>query len=153
MSILQARNEKMIAAPVQKVWSIITDISLLPKINPGVMSASGRMDLEGATRTCEMNNNGRTGSMTEKLVELVPQKSTVWSIEHDTMGMKKMIHDSRFCFYLEAIDENQTKITNESYYTPANFLIKLMNSLMMKKKMGQIQDQILTNIKNIAESN
>jgi hypothetical protein len=98
-----------------------------------------------------MNNNGKKGTMTEKLIELVPEKKTVWAIESDTMGMAKMLKDPRFCFYLEKLDDNKTKIINESYYEPANFMVRIMNALMMKKKMGQIQGQILSNIKSIAE--
>jgi hypothetical protein len=151
MSKLQARNELVINAPISSVWTILTDINLLHKINPGVVKASGRMDKQGETRTCEMDNGRKKGIMTEKLVELVPEKKTVWAIENDTMGMSKMIKDPRFCFYLEKIDDNKTKLINESYYQPANFMVKIMNALMMKKKMGEIQGQILSNIKAIAE--
>lgn len=151
MSKLQARNEAMINAPISRIWAIITDISLLQKVNPGVIKATGRMDKQGETRTCEMNNNGRKGTMTEKLIELVPERKTVWAIESDTMGMAKMLKDPRFCFYLEKVDDNKTKIINESYYEPASWMVKIMNVLMMKRKMGQIQGQILSNIKSIAE--
>ncbi|MFM9840343.1 MAG: SRPBCC family protein [Cyclobacteriaceae bacterium] len=151
MSPLQARNEAIINAPVSSVWAIITDINLLPQINPGVIKASGRMDKQGETRTCEMDNRGKRGTMTEKLIELIPEKKTVWAIESDTMGMGKMLKDPRFCFYLEKLGDNKTKIVNESYYEPANMMVRMMNAMMMKKKMGEIQQKILTNIKSIAE--
>ena len=151
MSKLQARNEAIINAPISSVWAIITDINVLHKINPGVIKASGRMDKQGETRTCEMNNKGRKGTMTEKLVELVHEKKTVWAIENDTMGMAKMLKDPRFCFYLEKEGENKTKIVNESYYEPATFAAKIMNALMMKRMMRKIQSQILSNIKVLAE--
>ena len=153
MSQLQAHNEAMIYAPVSRVWAIITDINLLDKINPGVISATGRMDKQGELRTCEMQNGGRKGTMTERLIELVHEKKTVWTIENDTMGMAKMLIEPRFCFYLEKVDDHKTKISNESFYKPANFMVGLMNTLMMKRKMGQIQQQILTNIKTLAENN
>jgi Polyketide cyclase / dehydrase and lipid transport len=151
MSKLQAHNEAVINAPISSVWAIITDINLLQKINPGVITATGRMDKQGETRTCEMDNRGKRGTMTEKLVELVHEKKTVWAIESDTMGMAKMLKDPKFCFYLERIDDNKTKITNESYYEPANLMVRIMNVLMMKKKMGEIQTKILSNIKSMAE--
>ena len=151
MSKLQARNEAIINASISSIWAIITDINLLHKINPGVIKATGRMDKQGETRTCEMENKGKLGTMTERLIELVPEKKTVWAIENDTMGMSKMLKDPQFCFYLEKLDDNKTKIINESYYEPANLMVKVMNALMMKKKMGQIQEQILSNIKSIAE--
>jgi hypothetical protein len=98
-----------------------------------------------------MDNKGKKGTMTEKLIELVPEKKTVWAIESDTMGMSKMLNDPRFCFYLEKLDDNKTKVINESYYQPANFIVKIMNALMMKKKMRQIQGKILSNIKSLSE--
>lgn len=151
MSKLQARNEAIINATVSCVWAIITDINILHKINPGVIKATGRMDKQGETRTCEMDNKGRKGTMTEKLIELVPEQKTIWAIENDTMGMSKMLKDTRFCFYLEKLGESKTKIINESYYEPATFIAKIMNALMMKKMMSKMQDQILSNIKLIAE--
>jgi hypothetical protein len=77
MSNLQVRNETVINAPISKIWNIITDINMLPKVNPGVVSATGRMDKLGETRTCEIDNKGRKGTMTEKLIELIPEQKTV----------------------------------------------------------------------------
>ena len=151
MSKLQARNEAVINAPISSVWSVITDINQLHRINPGVIKATGRMDKQGETRTCEMDNKGRKGTMTEKLIELVPEKKTVWAIENDTMGMSKMLKDPRFCFYLEKLGDNKTKVVNESYYEPATFMAKIINTLMMKKMMSKIQGQILDNIKTLTE--
>jgi uncharacterized protein YndB with AHSA1/START domain len=151
MSKLQARNEILINAPASKVWSVITDINLLPAINPGVISVKGTMNKQGETRTCEMDNKGRKGTMTERLIELVPEAKTVWTIEEDTMGMKKMLSETRFCFYLEKQGNNQTKLVNESYYLPNNLMAKIMNVVMMKSMMGKIQHKILTNIKEQAE--
>lgn len=151
MDKLQARNEAIINAPVARIWAIITDISMLHKVNPGVISATGRMDMAGETRTCEIDNNGRKGIMTEKLIELVPEKKTVWTIQCDTMGMSKMLKQTRFCINLEKLDDNKTKVVNETYYQPANLMGKIVNGLMMKKMISKAQEKILTNIKSLTE--
>lgn len=151
MSQLQVRNEAIINAPVGQVWSIITDINVLHKINPGVIQASGRMDKQGETRTCQIDNNGRKGTVTEKLLELIPEQRTVWTIENDTMGMSKMLKDTRFVFNLEKLGEHQTKVISETYYQPANLMAKIMNGLMMKKMIRKAQAQILLNIKLLTE--
>ncbi len=65
--------------------------------------------------------------------------------------MSKMLRDTRFCFYLERMGDNKTKVINESYYQPATLMAKVMNGLMMKKQMRNIQEQILTNIKSLTE--
>ena len=44
MSKLQARNEAVIDAPIATIWSVITDITVLHRINPGVVRATGAMD-------------------------------------------------------------------------------------------------------------
>ena len=152
MSTLQARNEAVINAPIEKIWSLITDISMLHKVNPGIVKATGRMDTQGETRTCEVNNNGRKGMMVEKLIEMVPQKKTVWSIESDTMGMSKMLADTRFIFNLEKVSDNKTKVVNETYYRPANLLARIMNGLMMKRMISRAQAQILSNIRSLTEN-
>jgi hypothetical protein len=151
MSKLQARNEAIINAPVGSIWAIITDITMLHKVNPGVVKATGRMDKQGETRTCNIDNKGRKGTMTERLIELVPEKKTVWTIESDTMGMGKMLKDTKFIFNVEKISDTQTKVVNESYYQPANLIAKIMNGLMMKKMIGKAQEQILNNLKSLTE--
>jgi predicted ATPase len=151
MSKLQARNEAVINASLSDVWRVIIDINLLHKVNPGVITAKGRMDKQGETRTCEFDNRGKKGMMTERLIELVPEKKTVWTIESDNMGMSRMLKATRFCFILEKIGENKTRVVNESYYEPANLFAGIMNALVMKRKMSQIQERILANIRSITE--
>jgi carbon monoxide dehydrogenase subunit G len=151
MSKLQVTNEAVINAPINKIWVIITDINLLTKLNPGAVNATGRMDKQGETRTVEININGRKGSFTEKLIELVPEKKTVWTIENDTMGMGKMLKETRFVTNLEKIDDNKTKVTNETHYQPVNFIGKIMAALIVKPMFAKMQQQILTNIKILTE--
>lgn len=151
MNQLQVRNETVINAPVSSIWAIITDINVLHKVNPGVIKASGRMDKLGETRTCQLDNKGRKGTMTEKLVELVPEEKTVWTIESDTMGMSKMLKNTQFVFKLEKLGDNKTKVINETYYQPANLIAIIMNGLMMKKMIGRAQEAILSNIKSLTE--
>lgn len=151
MSKLQARNEIIINAPISKVWALITDINLVHKTNPGVVKATGTMNQLNGVRICEVNNKGRTGTMTERLIEFIPERKTVWTIENDSMGMGKMLKDTRFCFNLEKNSESSTKLINESYYTPRTFVASIMNVLMMKRMMGNLQAQILSNIKSLSE--
>ncbi len=149
MSKLQARNEAIIHAPVNDIWSVITDISLLPKVNPAVISATGRMNRQGETRTCEIVNGSRKGTVLERLAEMEPLKRTVWILESDSMGMSSMLHDTRFIFLLEKIDEGTTRVVNETWYEPAGFFARIMNGLMLKKTIRKAQQQILSNIKSL----
>jgi hypothetical protein len=134
------------------VWAVITDITLLPRINPGVISASGAMNVLNATRTCEVLNRGRKGTITERLVEYVPEARTVWKVESETMGMSRMMKDTRFFLRLEMLTGSSTKIIGETHYTPANLLARIMNGLVMRKMIAGMQQQILQNIKVYTEN-
>ena len=149
MSTLQAMNERIIDAPIGEIWSIITDIDMLHKVNPGVVSAVGAMNKLNATRTCQINNRGKIGNITERLIEMEPDVKTVWVIENDDMGMSKMLKDARFCFFLEKIDDNRTKVINETWYKPANLIAMVMNRLLIKKMIVKMQQQILANLKSL----
>lgn len=151
MSKLQVKNEAVINAPISSIWAVITDIDQLPKVNRGVVKATGRMDKEGETRNVEISLNGKKGTFTEKLIELVPEKKTVWTIEKDTMGMSNMLKDNRFVFNLEKIDDNRTRVINETFYQPANFVAKIMSAFMIKRTFGKMQEQMLSNIKTLTE--
>lgn len=151
MSKLQARNEIVINAPVAQIWSIITDIDQLHKVNPGVIKATGAMNQLNSTRVCQIDNRGKVGNMTERLIEMVPEKRTVWTVVEDDMGMSKMLKDPKFYFHLEKISDSQTRVINETYYTPANFMAKIMNGLMMKKMISKTQAQILQNLKTLTQ--
>jgi len=152
MSRLQARNEAVIDAPIDRIWAVITDIQLLPRIAPGVISAAGSMNELHATRTCTVDNKGRKGTITEKLVEYVPERKTVWALQSDTMGMSRMLRDTRFCFTLERISDTQTKVTNETWYEPSSLIARIMNGLMMKRMMAGAQARILQNIRTLTEN-
>lgn len=152
MSKLQARNEGVIQAPVERIWSVITDINLLHKVNPGVVKATGAMDRLNATRTCEIVNGGRSGTMTERLIELEPNRRTVWTIESDTMGMGKMLADTRFVFQLEPAGNGSTRVVSETHYRPANFIARVMSALVMRRMIGKAQATILQNLRTLTEA-
>mgnify|MGYP002147216746 CR=1 FL=1 len=151
MSKLQVRNEAIINAPVGSIWTIITDINVLHKVNPGVVKASGNMDRPGAVRVCQIDNKGRKGTVKEKMIEFVPEEKTVWAMESDTMGMTKMLSNARFVFKLEKLGESTTRVINETYYQPGNLIAKIMNGIMIKKTIGKAQAEILENIKLLTE--
>jgi hypothetical protein len=152
MSPLQARDEVTIHAPAASIWAAVTDITLLPVINPGVVKASGTMNELYGTRTCDVENRGRKGTITERLVEFIPEERTVWKVERDSMGMTKLLKDTRFILRLEKIADGVTRVTAETYYRPAHFVALMMNALMMKKMFTGAQRKILTNIKALVEN-
>ena len=152
MSTLQAKSEAVLNASVSRIWAIVTDITLLPRINPGVIKASGTMNEQNASRTCEVENKGRKGIITEKLVEFVPGKKMVWKVESDTMGMSKMLLDTRFSLVLEMVTDSSTKVTAETHYSPRTILARVMNGLMMKKMFAKAQEKILQNLQTLTQN-
>lgn len=151
MSQLQVQDEMILNAPLKDIWAVITDIKLLPKVNPGVVKATGSMNKQGDVRVCSIENGRRKGATRERLTELVPGKSTVWKLETDSMGMNKMMKDVTYRFELKDLGGGKTRVINQSYYQPANAVVRVMNPLVMKRMFSRIQRQILQNIKNLVE--
>ena len=105
----------------------------------------------GGTRTCDIDNRGKQGTMTERLIEMEHEKRTVWTIVSDNMGMGRMLADTRFCFYLEKLGDNETRVINETHYRPVSFVAKVMNVLAMKRMIAAAQARILANLQSLAE--
>ena len=87
--LLQAQIE--IDAPVDKVWSLITDLRRMPEWSPQCRMMKSLGPLRQGTRTINLNRRNRLfWTTTSTITELVPQKkfafrvntnNTIWSYE------------------------------------------------------------------------
>jgi hypothetical protein len=109
------------------------------------------MDKLDAVRVCTIRMGKKRGSLQEKLVEFIPNKSTVWQHIEDDMGMSKMMRNITYKFELIDTGGSSTKIISESYYEPANAVAKVINPIVIKRMFHKGQRQILSNIKQIVE--
>jgi hypothetical protein len=147
MATLQVKNDAVINVSVATIWSIITDITLLPQVNNSIIKVSGSIDRVNGTRICEIDNNGVIGQSTETITAIVEEKSVCWEVDDDTMGRSRKLKGLQYCISLEKVGDDQTKVSFETYYDPSNFFIDLLNFWIIKKKISTAQEKMLSNLK------
>lgn len=152
MSLIQVQTEQVIYAPVQKIWDIITDLTLLPKINPNVVSVTGAGAAPGDVRVVEMRRSSGTGMVTEKLIEKQFGSHVIWLQTDDTMDMSSLIRDARFVTRLDPTAPAIVKVTMEAYYIPVSSSARMLNDTHIKPNIIRAHELILQNIKKMAEA-
>jgi hypothetical protein len=152
MSLIQVQTERIIYAPVQKIWEIITDLTLLSKINPNVVSVTGAGDQPGDERIVELRRSSGSGTVTEKLVEKQFGSHVIWLQTGDTMNMSSLIRDARFVTRMEPTGPATVRVIMEAYYIPVSSSARMLNDTHMKPNISKAHELILQNIKEMAEA-
>lgn len=148
----QEQDELIINASKEKVWNALTDTSVLHKWMTIVKHTDGKHECLNAVRSCDVEMNGKKGKVREKCVMFEEPNKIGWEMEYDTFGFGKMFNNYGFSFELEVINPNSTRVINKGFYDPKNFLVALMNILMMKRKSSEIRRTALNGIKQLVES-
>jgi hypothetical protein len=149
MATLQVKNEAVINASAAAIWSIITDITLLPQINNSIIKVSGSIDRVNGTRVCEIDNNGRIAQSTETITAIVEEKNICWKVDHDTLGRGSKLKELQYRISLEKMGNDRTKVSFETYYDPCNFFMHLLNFWIIKRKISMAQEKMLSNLKSL----
>lgn len=149
---LQLDQKIIINVSLEKVWEIFNDQSLLSKWTQDVQSSQfdERMASPGQLRKNECIVNGKKGFIETRCVDMIGKQRAEFIVEKDTFGMTKMLIDMSFAAEFKQIDSNTTEFSMLSYYSPKNFLLKLMNPFI-KKKMGKEVDIMINGLKNYIE--
>ncbi len=146
----QGSSETMIHAGPERVYRILEDSTLLPQWAPMVKHTTGKTERTGSVRECQVEWEGRQDQVAERCVEAVPNRRIAWVMEKGMMT--KMFSTIRFGFDLEPRDESATLLRMEFLYEPRHLLARLMWHLMMKKKLGGLRQELLGNLKKLAEA-
>src|SRR5713101_4842644 len=124
----QGTDEILVKAEPKAIWDLLEDSQRLAEWMPIVESSTGTIEKVGAVRECEVNFEGRAGTVVEKCIESIPHKRIAWHLEKDTLGFDKMLADFGFSFELEPRTDGMTLVKNVSYYEPKNMLARVMNA-------------------------
>jgi uncharacterized protein YndB with AHSA1/START domain len=143
-----------VAADPSAIWGIIADSALLPQwagVVKDVTYLGEAQEGVGMTRHCNVELGGRTGTMTERCVEFVPDRRASYVVDDDTLGFNRMLRDYGFTITLEPRSERTTALRIDTYYTPRNPLYALLNRLLLKQRMRKVVDGLLQGLKQISE--
>ena len=103
------------------------------------------------TRQCNVELGGRTGTMTERCVEFLPNRRASYVVDDDTLGFNRMLVDYGFTITLDPRSDRTTALRIDTYYTPRNPLYALLNQLVLRRRLRRTVDGLLQGLKDISD--
>jgi len=103
------------------------------------------------TRHCNVDLGGRTGTTTERCVELLPNRRAGYVVDDDTLGFHRMLVDYGFTITLDPRSDRTTALRIDTYHTPRNPLYALLHRLVLRRRMRRTVDGLLQGLKQISE--
>ena len=125
----RSRQEVIINAPLEAVWSYTMDLTKIPEFHPRVVKVdllSGKTFREpGASYRCHLSGGKHT--CTEKDIEIIPMQKIVTVLPEDTFGISKILSDYRVETTFQSLGHRSTKVEISHYYSTTTLKAKLLN--------------------------
>jgi hypothetical protein len=148
----QSRQEVVIHAPLQAVWEFGQDLTNIAEYHPRVKRVdliSGKRQREqGVAYRCYLKDGKNT--CVEKDLEVVPLERIVTALTEDTMGITRMLPDYLVETSFTPLDEDETKVEFQHYYSTKSLKAKLFN-VIAKNKIARESQNTLDAIKRTIE--
>jgi uncharacterized protein YndB with AHSA1/START domain len=147
----RGRDELLVAAPVERVWAILTDSRRLPEWAPPVEAVTGCEDEEapGATRRCAVRIGGRPGEMVERCVEAVPLRRLSYVVDEDSFGFARRFADYGFTLSLTPCDGG-TAVALQTFYDARGPFGAAMDTLLLRRQLGRVRRELLAGLARLA---
>ena len=149
----RSKQEVIINAPLEAVWSFTMDLTKIPDFHPRVVKVdllSGKTIREpGASYQCHLSGGKHT--CTEKDIEIIPLQKIVTVFPEDTLGISKILSDYRVETTFQTLDHRSTKVQISHYYSTKTLKAKLLN-LIAKRKLARETQATLNAAKATIES-
>lgn len=154
---LQGQDSIVIYAPIETLWTLISDSTRLEDWGPPVkqveiLNNPGQPEKLGSYRRVDAEMNGKSGYYIERRVEHVEYKKMRFVMEDESFGISKIMSDTGAAMELEVIDENITRVIFSFYHRPKGIFGHLMNWLIVLRQQRKNRLLALESLKNYAES-
>ena len=134
----RSKQEVIINAPLEDVWSFSMDLTKIPEVHPRVVKVdllSGKTLREpGASYQCHLSGGKHT--CIEKDIEIVPLQKIVTVLPEDTFGISKILSDYRVETTFQRMSDQATKVEISHYYSTTTLKAKFLN-LIAKGKIAR----------------
>ena len=125
----RSKQEVIINAPLEAVWSFSMDLTKIPEFHPRVVKVdllSGKTLREpGASYRCHLAGGKHT--CIEKDIEIIPLQKIVTVLPEDTFGISKILSDYRVETTFQTLGHRSTKVEISHYYSTTTLKAKLLN--------------------------
>ena len=149
----RSKQEVIINAPLEAVWSSSMDLTKIPVFHPRVVKVdlvSGKALREaGASYKCHLSGGKHT--CIEKDIEIVPLRKIVTVLPEDTFGISKILSDYTVETTFQRVGHQSTKVEISHYYSTTTLKAKLLN-LIAKGKIARETQPTLNGAKTAIES-
>jgi len=149
----RSKQEVIISAPLEAVWSFSMDLTKIPEFHPRVVKVdllSGKTRREpGVSYQCHLSGGKHT--CIEKDIEIVPLQKIVTVLPEDTFGISKILSDYRVETAFQRVSDQSTKVEISHYYSTTTLKAKFLN-LIAKAKIARETQATLNSAKATIES-
>src|SRR5262245_10747811 len=125
----RSKQEVIINAPLEAVWSFSMDLKKIPEFHPRVFKVDlidGKAFREpGVSYQCHLS--GGKHSCIEKDVEIVPLEKIVTVLLQDPCGISRILNDYTVETTFRKVSEASTKVEISHYYSTTSLKAKLLN--------------------------
>jgi len=151
--LFRSKQEVIINAPLEAVWSFSMDLTKIPEFHPRVVKVdllSGkRLREPGASYQCHLSGGKHT--CIEKDIEIVPLHKIVTVLPEDTFGISKILSDYRVETTFQRVSPQSTKVEISHYYSTTTLKAKLLN-LIARSKIARETQETLNSAKATIEA-
>jgi hypothetical protein len=148
----RSKQEVIINAPLEAVWSFGMDLRKIPEFHPRVFKVDlidGKAFREpGVSYQCHLSGGQHT--CIEKDIEIVPLQKIVTVLPDDTFGISKILSDYTVETTFQKLGDLSTKVVISHYYSTKSMKAKLLN-LIAKGKIARETQATLKAIKGAIE--
>jgi hypothetical protein len=149
----RSKQDVIINAPLEAVWSFCMDLTKIPEFHPRVVKVellSGKTLREpGASYRCHLSGGKHT--CTEKDIEIFPLQKIVTVLPEDTFGISKILSDYRVETTFQTFGQRSTKVEISHYYSTTTLKAKLLN-LIVKGRIARDTQTTLNAAKSTIEA-
>ncbi len=146
----------IISASKDRVWSIVDDVSLIPRYHPEV----GKVELLSGQRTrsigvryqCIVLEGRRKGSCIEEVTSYVPGERMTTAFPEDTWGISRMLQEFSVETVVSSRADGRTELVLNAHYKPIGWRIRLANAAFLRYVMARRARQTIEGIKRLAEA-
>jgi uncharacterized membrane protein len=149
----RSKQEVIIDAPLEAVWSFSMDLTKIPEFHPRVIKVDlieGKTIREaGVSYQCHLSGGKHT--CIEKDVEIVPFEKIVTVLPEDTFGISKILSDYTVETRFQKLGHSSTKVEISHYYSTPTLKAKILN-LVAKGKIARDTQATLNGAKAAIEA-
>jgi uncharacterized protein YndB with AHSA1/START domain len=153
---LQGRDEILVAAPIEQLWSLIADSTRLPEWGPPVrkveiLGQPGQAEELGSRRRVEAEFDGKQGSFVERRTEHVPGRKIAYLIEEESFGLFRVMTEPGFAIELESAGPGTTRVVWSFFHNPKGLIGQILNVLVILRQQRRNRLAALASLKQHAE--